>query len=102
MISWVNPDESHAALGFDDYVREGIFAALDAIEKATGENRVTAIGYCIGGTLLAATLAVMAARDDRRIAAATFFAAQVDFADAGELLVFTDQAHMAPIEHQVR
>ncbi len=102
VISWVNPDESHAALGFDDYVREGIFAALDAIEKATGENRVTAIGYCIGGTLLAATLAVMAARDDRRIAAATFFAAQVDFADAGELLVFTDQAHMAPIEHQVR
>ena len=102
VISWVNPDERHAELGFDDYVREGIFAALEAIEKATGESRVTAIGYCIGGTLLAATLAVMAANGDDRITAATFFAAQVDFEDAGDLLVFTDQAHMAPIERQVR
>ncbi len=102
LISWVNPEESHAELGFDDYAREGIFAALDAIEKATGETRVSAIGYCIGGTLLAATLAFMAANGDDRIAAATFFAAQVDFEDAGDLLVFTDQAHLEPLERQIR
>ncbi len=102
LISWVNPDESHAELGFDDYVREGIFGALEAVEKATGERQVTAIGYCIGGTLLAATLGYMAATGDDRISAATFFAAQVDFEDAGDLLVFTDEAHMEPLERQVR
>ena len=61
-ISWVNPAEQHAEKGFEHYMRDGIFAALDAIEQATGEKKVTAIGYCVGGTLLATTLAYMAAK----------------------------------------
>ncbi len=102
VISWVNPDESHAALSFDDYLRDGVLSALDAIERATGESRTTAIGYCIGGTLLAAALAYMDAVGDKRIGAATFFAAQADFEDAGELRIFTDEAHMDALETQVR
>ena len=67
MISWVNPDERLAEKSFEDYMQEGIYAALDAIEQATGEREVNAIGYCLGGTLLAATLAHMAAKGDDRI-----------------------------------
>ena len=67
VISWVNPDERHADKGFDAYMREGILAALDCVEQATGEREVAAIGYCVGGTLLAATLAYMAAVGDDRI-----------------------------------
>ncbi|MDE0057739.1 MAG: class I poly(R)-hydroxyalkanoic acid synthase [Defluviicoccus sp.] len=102
VISWVNPDESHASLRFDDYLGSGILAALDAIERATGERQATAIGYCIGGTLLAAALAYMDAVGDKRIGAATFFAAQVDFEDAGELRLFTDESHMDAMAAQVR
>ncbi len=102
VISWVNPDRRHAELSFDDYATGGIFAALDAIERATGERQVTALGYCIGGTLLAATLAYMAAHGDDRIAAATFFAAQADFADPGELRVFTDESWVGMVEQQVK
>ena len=102
VVSWVNPDKSLADKSFDDYVEEGIFAALDGIEKATGERQVTAIGYCIGGTLLAATLAQMAVNNDDRITAATFFASQVDFEDAGDLRVFTDEAQVNKLESQVR
>ncbi len=102
VVSWVNPDESFADKSFDDYVRDGILAALEGIEKATGERRVTAIGYCIGGTLLAATLAYMAANEDNRIAAATFFASQVDFENAGDLRVFTDESQVGMLEEQVR
>ena len=79
VISWVNPDERLAAKSFEDYMREGPLAALDAIKEVTGEDEVNAIGYCVGGTLMAVTLAWMAAKGDKRIASATFFAAQVDF-----------------------
>ena len=102
MISWVNPDESLSDKSFDDYVQDGIFAALDAVEHATGERQVTAIGYCIGGTLLSAALAKMAATGDDRISAATFFAAQADFENAGDLKVFTDKAQVDTLEQQVR
>ncbi|MDE0539883.1 MAG: class I poly(R)-hydroxyalkanoic acid synthase [Rhodospirillales bacterium] len=101
VMSWVNPDETMAGKSFDDYIRDGIFSALDAVEQATGERRVTAIGYCIGGTLLAATLAYMAAHGDDRITAATFFAAQVDFEEAGELKLFTDKTQVDALEKQV-
>src|SRR3954465_7827060 len=67
VISWVNPDRQLAEKGFEDYMLEGYLAALDAIEKATGEKEVDAIGYCLGGTLLASTLAYMAAKKDNRI-----------------------------------
>ena len=102
VVSWANPDESFRDKSFDDYVTDGIFAALDAIEQATGEQQVTAIGYCIGGTLLSATLAYMDAVNDDRITAATFFAAQVDFEDAGDLKVFTDAGQVDRLESQVQ
>ncbi|MFQ5954466.1 MAG: PHA/PHB synthase family protein [Kiloniellales bacterium] len=101
VVSWVNPDAGHADKGFDDYMSDGVLAALDAIERATGRRDSTVIGYCIGGTLLAATLAYMAATGDKRIKAATLLAAQVEFAEAGELRVFTDEAQIAAIEKQV-
>src|SRR3954454_3818718 len=100
-ISWVNPDERHAEKGFSDYMREGIFAALDAIEAATGEKKVTTIGYCVGGTLLAVALAYMAAQRDDRIESATFLTTQVDFADAGDLQVFADRAMVDAVEEKM-
>jgi polyhydroxyalkanoate synthase len=101
VISWVNPDGKLAAKSFEDYMLEGPLAALDAIEKAVGARQVTAIGYCIGGTLMAATLAWMAARNDDRIAACTFFTAQVDFTEAGELSVFIDEEQIGNIEKMI-
>ena len=98
VVSWVNPDEHLTKLAFDDYMRLGPLAALDAIEKATGERQVSAIGYCIGGTLMATTLAYMAARGDDRIVACTFFTAQVDFTEPGELGVFIDEDQLASVE----
>ena len=99
VASWCNPDQRLAEKTFEDYMREGVLAALDAIEQATGEREVTAIGYCIGGTLLAATLAYMADQGDDRIKAATFFAAQADFSEAGELKVFIDEDQLKNIEN---
>ncbi len=90
VASWVNPDAELAQLGFEDYMREGVFAAVDAVQKAADTERVNTVGYCIGGTLLATTLAFMAKKNDRRIQSATFFAAQTDFKLAGDLLVFAD------------
>jgi polyhydroxyalkanoate synthase len=100
-ISWVNPDERHAAKDFESYMREGIFAALEAIEQATGEKKVSAIGYCVGGTLLGVTLAYMAAVGDKRIDSATFFTTQVDFSQAGELSVFVDEEQIRAVEEQM-
>jgi len=101
VISWVNPDEKLAAKGFDAYMKEGPLAAIDAIEKATGEKEVDVIGYCIGGTLVAATLAVMAARKDKRVASVTYFASLIDFAEPGELSVFVDEAQLATLEQKM-
>ncbi|QGM46909.1 class I poly(R)-hydroxyalkanoic acid synthase [Methylocystis heyeri] len=98
IISWVNPDVSKADLGFEDYMHMGILTALDAIEQATGEKRIAAAGYCVGGTLLASTLAYMAAKRDKRIDSATFFATQVDFSEAGDMQIFVDEAKLAALE----
>ena len=100
-ISWVNPDERLAQKTFDDYVREGPLAALDAIKQVTGEDKVHAIGYCVGGTLLAIALAAMAARGDERIVSSTLFAAQVDFTYAGDLKVFVDEEQVAALEKRM-
>ncbi len=97
-ISWVNPDGKLSGKSFEDYMLEGPLAALDAIEAATGEEQVNAIGYCLGGTLLASTLAYMAEKKDTRIQSATFFAAMVDFEDPGELGVFIDEKQIANLE----
>lgn len=102
VISWVNPDETLAAKSFEDYMLEGPYAALDAIEKATGEKSINAIGYCLGGTLLSATLARMAAQKDTRIKSATFFTTMVDFEEAGELGVFIDEEQLKAIEDRMQ
>jgi polyhydroxyalkanoate synthase len=101
VCSWVNPDESLAEHGFDDYMTLGPYAALEAIEQATGEKSVNAIGYCLGGTLLAATLAHMAAKKDTRIKSATYFVTMTDFAEAGELGVFIDEEQLLGIEEKM-
>jgi polyhydroxyalkanoate synthase len=102
MVSWVNPDERMADVGFDSYMTSGVFAALDAIKAATGEAEVDAIGYCLGGTLLAATLAWMAKRGDARIRTATFFVALLDFEEAGELGVFIDEEQLKGLEDRMQ
>jgi len=101
VISWVNPDARLAAKGFEDYMREGPLEALDVIKDVTGEDDVHAIGYCVGGTLMAVTLAWMAAKGDKRIATATFFAAQVDFTHAGDLMVFVDEEQLQALERKM-
>jgi polyhydroxyalkanoate synthase subunit PhaC len=101
VISWVNPDEKLAEKGFEDYMQQGYLAALDAIEQATGEREVNAIGYCLGGTLLASTLAYMAAKKDDRIKSATFFVALTDFEEAGELGVFIDEEQLTSLEDKM-
>jgi polyhydroxyalkanoate synthase len=100
-ISWVNPDAHLAKKTFQDYIFEGPLAALDVIAQATGETKVNAIGYCVGGTLLAATLAYMAADRDHRIVSATLFASQVDFTYSGDLKVFADEEQIAALERQM-
>ena len=101
VISWVNPDERLAAKTFADYMREGPLAALDAIGQATGEREANVIGYCLGGTLLASTLAYMAVKHDTRIKSATYFVAMVDFAEAGELSVFIDDEQLSALEERM-
>ncbi len=101
VISWVNPDERHAQKDWEAYIEEGVEFALETVEKATGERQVNAIGYCVGGTLLAATLALHAQKKDRRIASATFLTTQVDFTLAGDLKVFVDEEQLAAIEKQM-
>ena len=101
VISWVNPDSKLAEKGFEDYMREGPYAALDAIESATGEKGANVIGYCLGGTLLASTLAHMAAKKDARVKSATFFTTMVDFEEAGELGVFIDEEQLAALEEKM-
>lgn len=101
VISWVNPDEGLAEKTFDDYMLEGPLAALDAVEQATGESDINAVGYCIGGTLLACTLAYMAAKKDDRIKSATFFTTMIDFEDAGELGVFIDEEQLDSLDKKM-
>jgi polyhydroxyalkanoate synthase len=102
VISWVNPDERLQHMDLADYMREGPIEALDVIKQVTGESEATAIGYCVGGTLLAMTLAYLAARGDNRITSATFFAAQTDFTYAGDLKVFVDEEQITALERHMR
>jgi polyhydroxyalkanoate synthase len=101
VISWVNPDQRHAGKDFVDYMLEGPLAALDAMEKATGEKTANVLGYCLGGTLLAATLGYLNARKDKRIASASFMTSLIDFTGAGELEVFIDEEQVASLERKM-
>jgi polyhydroxyalkanoate synthase subunit PhaC len=98
IVSWVNPDARLASKTFEDYMREGIFEAMDAVLRITGEPQTNALGYCVGGTLLACALAYMAATGDTRIRSASFLAAQTDFTKAGDLLVFIDDEQLKALD----
>jgi polyhydroxyalkanoate synthase len=102
LISWVNPDKTLGKKTFDDYMKQGPLAAMDVIEKATGELKVHTAGYCVGGTLLATTLAWLAEKRRQRVMSATFFAAQVDFTHAGDLLVFVDEDQISAMERDMQ
>ena len=101
IISWVNPTEELAQKGFTDYMLQGPVEALDVVEKATGEKDINAIGYCLGGTLLACTLAYLSAKDDDRIKSATYFTTMTDFAEPGELGVFIDESQISGLEQKM-
>ena len=101
VVSWVNPDERLATKTFSDYMDEGILTAIGAVQEATGQKKINAIGYCIGGTLFAATLAYMATRGDDRVSSITFFASQVDFERGGDLKVFIDEEQIHDVEQQM-
>ncbi|MBS0409237.1 MAG: class I poly(R)-hydroxyalkanoic acid synthase [Proteobacteria bacterium] len=98
VTSWVNPDQRLATKTMEDYLHEGIYAAIDAVTKQANVKTVNTVGYCIGGTLLSCALAHMAAKGDDRVASATFFAAQQDFSEAGDLLIFTNEDWLKDLE----
>jgi polyhydroxyalkanoate synthase len=101
VVSWVNPDAALAQKGFDDYMREGALAAFEAVEKITGERELNAIGYCLGGTLLGATLGYLSNKSQNRVASATFFVSLLDFSEPGELGVFIDEEQVANLEKKM-
>ncbi|MBX3518699.1 MAG: class I poly(R)-hydroxyalkanoic acid synthase [Xanthobacteraceae bacterium] len=102
VISWVNPDANLAMKSFQDYMNEGVFAALDTAEKITGEKQSHICGYCVGGTMTAVSLAYLAATGQDRIASATFLATQVDFTYAGDLKVFVDEDQLEALERRMK
>ena len=101
LVSWANPDERLAHKTFENYMREGILAAADAVSRATDVHKINVLGYCVGGTLLGTTLAWLAARHEDRFSSATFLAAQMDFSKAGDLLVFVDEAQLGALEEMM-
>jgi polyhydroxyalkanoate synthase len=102
VISWVNPNERLTQKSFEDYMFEGPLAALDAMKAATGEREANVIGYCLGGTLLASTLAYMTAKGDNRFKSATYLVTMVDFTEAGELSVFIDEEQLSLLEDRMK
>jgi len=98
VCSWVNPDVDKAAFGFGEYLQKGIYRCTEKVMEQAGTDRLNTVGYCIGGTMMGIALAHMAARGDSRVNATTFFAAQHDFAEAGDLLLFTDEHWLSQVE----
>jgi polyhydroxyalkanoate synthase len=101
VVSWVNPDRALAEKTFADYLTEGALAAMDAVRKATGEDKLNVIGYCLGGTLLGSALAWLAAKGDERVGCATFFVSLLDFSQPGELGVFIDEEQVKNLERRM-
>ncbi len=101
VCSWVNPDRDKAGYGFDDYLEKGIYRAVEKALEQSGSKRINTVGYCIGGTLMGAALGHMAAKGDDRVSSTTFFAAQHDFEQAGDLLLFTDEHWLNEVEQQM-
>lgn len=101
LISWVNAGKEHSHLGWDDYVESGVIQAVEALKEITGSSKVNAVAWCIGGTILSASLAVMAARKDNSVASATFLTALTDFSEPGDIGVFVDEEQVAKITKKV-
>lgn len=101
VVSWVNPTAELAGKRFEDYMQEGVLAAADAVKRETGMDRINGLGYCVGGTLLASTLAYLAAHGDDTFKSVTFLTTQVDFTKAGDLLLFTDDAQLESLEEMM-
>ena len=102
IISWVNPDEELARKRFDDYLRQGPLAALDVIESITGSKQTALIGYCLGGTLTAITLAYLRTHGQAdRIASASYLTTLVDFTEAGDISVFIDDTQLEALEERM-
>jgi polyhydroxyalkanoate synthase subunit PhaC len=102
MVSWKNPDASYRDVGFEDYIKEGLLQGIDTALAITGEKQANVVGYCIGGTMVFAGLAALQAKNDKRIKSATFLTTLSDFANAGELKVFTDDAQVKALEVQMK
>ena len=98
MISWKNPNTDDRDLGMNDYLQRGVFAAIDVLWHLQPNNKIHALGYCLGGTMLAVAAAVMAREDDTRLATLTLLASQLDFEEPGELSLFIDESQVAYLE----
>jgi polyhydroxyalkanoate synthase len=98
LISWVNPDARHADKGFEDYLLEGPVEAIEVIRRATGQREVNAVGYCLGGILLACTAAWLAARGEKRIHSITLLTSLLEYSDVGEIRAFVDEDELASLE----
>ncbi len=98
MVSWRNVTEELGHLGWDDYIEKGVLQALEAARAVSGADKVNALGFCVGGTMLGAALAVMAARGEDEVESATFLASMLDFSDTGEIGLFIDEASVAARE----
>ena len=101
VVSWKNPDPSYADVGLEDYIEDGYLKAIEVAKDVTGEKQVNAVGYCIAGTTLSATLALLQARGDKSVKSATFFTTLTDFSDQGEFVVFLQDDFVDAIERQV-
>ena len=103
LLSWINPDATHKDKSFEDYMQEGILTALDKIEEQTGEKSINAIGYCLGGTLLACALAYLKVKkQEDRIASATYFVTLIDFKEAGDIKLFIDESQISEMEAKMK
>ncbi len=98
MISWVNPDESYRDTGFEDYINLAVIEALKQVQFETESDKINCVGYCLGGTLLAATAAYLEACGDQRIASATYFATLLDFTHQGDIGIFINEPTLLAIE----
>ena len=101
VVSWVNPDSSYRDKGVDAYAEEGCLTAIREIKDITGEDRVNAVGYCIGGTLLAMVLAYMRKVGDKSIRSATFLTTLTDFDEPGEVGVFLDSHFLGGLKKEI-
>jgi len=101
IISWRNPDESLGDKTWEDYLNEGTIPAVEAVQKISGSKKINAVAWCIGGTMLATTIAVLAAKRKKPFASATFFTTLLDFSDPGELGIFIDESQVNQHEHKL-